>query len=115
MRVGWSKRSNAPLSSVKRYKVRFTPEAEDDLLRLYDFLLEKDLTAAEHALHAIKGAVGLLHFSPFSCRKALPDNPFLRELIIPFGSAGYIALFEIDSARTVSVLAVRHQREEDYQ
>jgi plasmid stabilization system protein ParE len=100
---------------VKRYKVRFTPEAEDDLLRFYDFLLEKDLTAAEHALHAIKAAVGLLRFSPLSCRKALRENPFLRELIIPFGSAGYIALFEIDAASTVNILAVRHQREEDYQ
>ena len=26
---------------MKRYKVRFTPEAEDDLSRLYEFLLEK--------------------------------------------------------------------------
>ena len=100
---------------MKRYSVRFTPEAEDDLLRLYDFLLEKDVTAAERALDAIKGAVELLRFSPFSCRKALPGNPFLRELIIPFGSAGYVALFEIESSSTVSILAVRHQREEDYQ
>jgi len=100
---------------VKRYKVRFTPEAEDDLLRLYDYLLDKDVTAAERALDAIKEAVELLRFSPFSCRKALPDNPFLRELIIPFSSAGYIALFEIDSTSTVNILALRHQREEDYQ
>lgn len=100
---------------MKRFKVRFTPEAEDDLLRRYDFLLEKDVTAAERALDAIKGAVELLRFSPFSCRKALPDNPFLRELIVPFGSAGYVALFEIDANRTVNILTVRHQREEDYQ
>ena len=100
---------------MKRYKVRFTPEAEDDLLRLYDYLLDKDVTAAERALDAIKEAVELLRFSPFSCRKALADNPFLRELIIPFGSAGYIALFEVDSTSTVNILALRHQREEDYQ
>jgi plasmid stabilization system protein ParE len=100
---------------VKRCSVRFTPEAEDDLMRLYDFLVEKDVTAAERALDAIKGAVELLRFSPFSCRKALPRNPFLRELIIPFGSAGYVALFEIESSSTVSILAFRHQREEDYQ
>ena len=99
---------------MNRYRVFFTPEAEDDLLRLYDFLLEKDLTAAERALEAIKEAVELLRFSPFSCRKVLRDNPFLRELVIPFGSAGYVALFEIVSDRTVNILAVRHQREEDY-
>jgi plasmid stabilization system protein ParE len=100
---------------VQRYRVRFTPEAEDDLIRLYDFLLEKDVTAAERALDAIKGAVEFLRFSPFSCRKALPRNPFLRELVVPFGSTGYVALFEIESSSTVSILAVRHQREEDYQ
>jgi plasmid stabilization system protein ParE len=55
---------------VKRYKVRFTPEAEDDLLRLYDFQLERDVSAAERALEAIKAAVDVLRFSPFSCRKA---------------------------------------------
>ena len=100
---------------MERYKVRFPPEAEDDLLRLYDFLLDKDVTAAERALDAIREAMELLRFSPFSCRKALADNPFLRELIIPFGSAGYVALFEIESDNTVFVLALRHQREEDYQ
>ena len=89
-------------------------EAEDDLLRLYDFMLEQDLSVADRALQAIKGAVEILRFSPFSCRKAVPENPFLRELIIPFGSAGYVALFEIESSNTVNILAVRHQREEDY-
>lgn len=99
---------------MKRYKVRFTLEAEEELLRLYDFLLEKNLNAAEHALDATKEAIGLLRFSPFSCRKAQADNSFLRELIIPFGSSGYVALFEIDTKSTVNILAVRHQREEDY-
>ena len=100
---------------MKRYKVRFTLEAEDDLLRLYDFLLERNVRAAERALDAIRGGVELLRFSPFSFRKALPDNPFLRKLIIPFGSAGYVALFEIEPGGVVNILAVRHQREEDYQ
>jgi plasmid stabilization system protein ParE len=100
---------------VKRYKVRFTPEAEDDLLRLYDFLLERDVSAAERALDSIKAAVALLQFSPFSCRKATRNNAFLRELVIPFGAGGYVALFEIEARDKVSVLAVRHQREEDYQ
>ena len=100
---------------MKRYRVRFTPEAEDDLLRLYDFLLDKDVSAAERALDAIRQTIELLRFSPFSCRKAIADNPFVRELIIPFGSAGYVALFEIGSNGAVTILAVRPQREEDFQ
>jgi hypothetical protein len=35
-------------------------------------------------------------------------------LIIAFGVSGYVAPFEIDGAKTVTVLAVRHQREDDY-
>jgi plasmid stabilization system protein ParE len=99
---------------MKRYAVRFTPEAEDDLLRLYDWLLERDIAAAGRAVNAIRAAVEVLQFSPFSCRKVAREKPFLRELIIPFGGGGYVALFEIDS-RSVTILAVRHQREEDYQ
>jgi plasmid stabilization system protein ParE len=98
---------------VKRFRIRFTPEAEEDLLRLYEFLLEKDLASAERALESIKRAIELLRYSPFSCRKAGADDPFIRELIIPFGSAGYVALFEIESNSTVNIIAVRHQREDD--
>jgi hypothetical protein len=35
-------------------------------------------------------------------------------LIIPFGSSGYVALFEIENRDTVTLLAMRQQREEDY-
>lgn len=96
------------------YRVRFTLEAEEDLLRLYEFLLEKDIGAAERAMSAINAGIDLLRFSPFSCRKAKPGLPLVRELVIPFGNAGYVALFEIDDPRTVTILAVRHQREDDY-
>ena len=35
-------------------------------------------------------------------------------MVIPFGSAGYVALFEIENNETVTILIIRHQREEDY-
>ena len=84
---------------------------------LYEFAVARDdddWTTAERALDAIRNGLGLLASSPFSCRKAVSDNTFLRELIIVFGASGYVALFEIDDAKTVTVLAVRHQREDDY-
>lgn len=101
---------------MNRFKVRFTPEAEGDLLRLFDFLLEHEIATAERARFAITKAVELLEVFPFACRKALggDGNPFLRELIIPFADSGYVALFEIQDENTVTILAVRHQREEDY-
>lgn len=98
------------------YRIRFTREAEDDLERMFDFLLEKDVGAAEKAEAAIYKAVELLQFFPFSCRKAEEEAvpPSLRELLIPFGGAGYVTLFSIDDDKTVTIVAVRHQREDDY-
>jgi plasmid stabilization system protein ParE len=96
------------------YRVRYTKAARDDLLRMFAFLLERDLQAAAQAREAIGKSIAFLQEFPFSCRKAQPDNPFLREMVIPFGAAGYVALFEIEDSKTVTVLAIRHQREDDY-
>ena len=97
-----------------KYRVRYTKAAKEDLLRLHKFLVENDLEAAQRALGAIGKSIGLLQDFPFTCRKASPDNPFLREMVISFGVGGYVALFEIEADNFVTVLAVRHQREEDY-
>lgn len=96
------------------FRVRYTKAARQDLLRLYEFLLKRDLQVARRARNAILKAMDFLKDFPFACRKADPANPFLRELIIPFGAAGYVALFEIEDPNTVTILAVRHQREDDY-
>ena len=96
------------------YRVRYTLEAKEDLERLYLFLLEQDLQAARRAKDAITRGMGFLKDFPFACRKAIPDNPFLREMLISFGHSGYVVLFEIEDKTTVTILAMRHQREEDY-
>jgi plasmid stabilization system protein ParE len=96
------------------YRVRYTGAARKDLRRLYGFLLDQDVRAARRARNAIAKSIELLREFPFSCRKASPENPFLRELVITFGAAGYVALFEIENNETVTILAVRHQREDDY-
>jgi plasmid stabilization system protein ParE len=96
------------------YRVRFTPEARSDLERLYGFLLEQDPNAAERALSIIERGFSILEEFPLACRRAQGAEPFFRELLIPFGEAGFVALFEIEDQGIVTVLAVRHQREDDY-
>ena len=100
------------------FVVRYSTSARDDLTRLYEYLLDRaataeDLELAERALGAITAAVDSLSRSPFIYRKA-GSSPFLRELLIPSGSIGYVALFEIEDASTVTILALRHQLEDDY-
>ncbi len=94
--------------------MRFAPAAAQDLQRLFDFLVEQDLAAAEGARTAIGKAIEFLEVFPFSCRKASQEDPLLRELVISFGDSGYVALFEIEDRENVTVLALRHQREDDY-
>ena len=102
------------------FRVRLTRDAESDLDRLFDFLVERelardggDLDLPEQAMVALHAGIATLKSSPFTCRKA-GDSPFLRELIVPFGRSGYVALFEIENDYTVTVVAIRHQREDDY-
>lgn len=96
------------------FRVRISKAAQDDLERLLAFLAPVDYPAALRARAAIERAYGFLSDMPFACRKVDDANPFLRELLIPFGGAGYVALFEIEAGNAVTVLAVRHQREDDY-
>ncbi len=101
------------------FAVRYADSARDDLLRLFDFLLDRartaaDFDAAQAAIDAIRDAIERnLSRSPFVYRKA-GDSPFLRELLIPCGASGYVALYEINDAAHVTVLALRHQLEDDY-
>jgi plasmid stabilization system protein ParE len=99
------------------YRVRFTDDARTDLLELHEFLAAESPEAADRALGTIERGLGLLEEFPWSCRRAtgpaLGSGRF-RELVLRFGRRGYVALFEIEDEETVTVLAVRHQREGDY-
>ncbi len=86
---------------------------------MFDYLLERAKTAedfdlAQLAVDVIQDTAGRsLSRTPFGYRK-VGDSPFLRELLIPFRGAGYVALYEIKNAAHVTVLAVRHHLEDDY-
>jgi plasmid stabilization system protein ParE len=101
------------------FAVRYTDMARGDLLRLFDFMLERahsaeDFDTAQRALDIIRSEIEThLNRTPFIYRKA-GVSPSLRELIIAFGSAGYVALYEIEGNAHVNILALRHQLEDDY-
>ena len=96
------------------YQIRYTKAAKSDIVRLYGFLLEHDPAAARKALAQIEKGIKFLQDFPFTCRKPTPEDPFLREMLISFGAKGYVVLFEIETNNMVTILALRHQREEDY-
>jgi plasmid stabilization system protein ParE len=100
------------------FSVRLTREALDDLQRLEEFIVELASKHGDHdlpvrAIEAIRREFRILQTNPYTCRKA-NSNPLERELVIPFGGSGYVALFEITSEHDIAVSAIRHQREDDY-
>ncbi|MEH7880291.1 type II toxin-antitoxin system RelE/ParE family toxin [Rhizobium laguerreae] len=96
------------------FELKYTQTFYEDLGRLADFLIERDPDLAERAINAIQKALMILQDFPLMARRASADDPLLRELVVPFGSAGYVILFKVMNETSVTVLAVRHQREEDY-
>lgn len=97
-----------------KIEVRFTLDAEEDLHRLYQFLLDlgddKGLVIAENAFAALQKGLEYISFSPWGGRRVEGLAPTFRELIVSWGDSGYVLLYEIEED-VITVLAVRHQRE----
>ncbi len=86
--------------------------AADDLEQLADFLLDR---MPEEAVRTVDLVVDALHIPEQHPRIGRPIELGLRELVISRGRTGYLALYEYDeSSDLVIVLAIRHQREQDY-
>lgn len=101
------------------FKVEFTPEADANMDGLFDLLLDRAETVEEamrayEAVEAIRiAAKSHLATTPYSYRK-VGQRPTLRELIVTFGSTGYVLRFDIRTPELVLVIGARHQREEDF-
>lgn len=94
--------------------VILSARAQTDISRLHKFLAEKDPTAAKRAVLAIRDAFMPLRHAPMIGRP-VEDHDDLRELVIDFGTSGYLALYcHEPSLDAVTILAVKHQREDDY-
>ncbi|UZE15670.1 type II toxin-antitoxin system RelE/ParE family toxin [Pseudomonas sp. B21-054] len=91
-----------------------TAGAGEGLERCRRFLLEKDPQVTRRAAQAIEQQLMRLETDPHVGRP-VDDMPELRELVIAFGDAGYVALYRfVPAEETVYVLAFRHQREAGY-
>jgi plasmid stabilization system protein ParE len=87
-------------------------EAVADLERLTDFLAASAPEAALETVDIILDGLHILSSHPLVGR---PLGHGLRELVISRGRTGYLALYRYDAqADVVLVLALRHQRENDY-
>lgn len=95
------------------YIVNWTENASQGLKNLYLFLADKNEEAAKSALMAIREKAMLLEQFPNVGRPAEEFEPEYRELLIPFGGAGYVLIYEV-LGDFVYVLAIKHQKEAGY-
>jgi len=101
------------------FAVDFSDQAKQDIGRLFEFLLLRATTPDEfervqETIDELRLAIELqLARAPFNYRKAGSD-PLRRELVVPVGATGHVALYDILPPSLVLVLAVRHQLEDDY-
>ena len=95
-----------------------TEGAVQGLVRCRRFLVEKKPQASMRAGEVIERQFTQLEIEPEiepEISRPFNDQPELRELIIPFGDSGYIALYHFDiETDSVYILAFRHQKEAGY-
>lgn len=88
-------------------------EAAEDLERLVDFVARTTPEIAADTVELILNGLKILSRHP-NIGRPMPHG--MRELVISRGRTGYVALYSYDEQDdSALVLAVRHQREDDYQ
>jgi toxin ParE1/3/4 len=96
-------------------KLEWSPNALFGVQRAYRFLVGKDRNAAKAAADTIRKQAAILKQFPNAGRPADDLEPEHRELLIPFGAAGYVLLYRFDEDKAVvTILAIRHQKEVGY-
>lgn len=87
--------------------IAYSRRALADLERLTAFLLEEHQQAAAAAVRAMIEDIRVLERHPYIGRRVRGE---LRELVIGYGRAGYVAMYRA-TLGGVQVLAIRRQRE----
>ena len=95
-------------------RIIITEGAVHGLERCRLFLAEKNPLAAARAARAIAQHFELLETEP-EIGRPWEELPQLREILIPFGDSGFVALYRYEpNDNALYVLAFRHQKEAGY-
>lgn len=93
-------------------RIIYTPTAIADLIRLAKFLGTKDKIVAKRAVTIIRSEIAKVAVLPDRYRP-VPDMMHFREIIIDFGSSGYIARFRHENGGDIFIVRIKHQLEND--
>jgi len=92
-------------------RLRYTDGALADIDRLYLFLAEKNVDAAQRAVSEILEQIKILKQHP-KLAPVAEDDPDSRDWVIRFGKSGYVARYWLDEdIDEIVIAAIRHQKE----
>jgi plasmid stabilization system protein ParE len=94
-------------------QIIYTETAIADLVRLRDFLKTRSPEASKRAVSIIRKAIENASVFPERFRP-VPDLMDYREIIIDFGSSGYIARFRYEQGGDIYIVRIKHQIENEY-
>jgi plasmid stabilization system protein ParE len=97
-------------------QIIYSDQSNRDLARLSEFMAKIEPTLRSRVVITIVNAIEQLKTFP-EIAKPSQDKKYqhMRELFIPFGAAGYAALYEYqEKTDTVLIASIRHVREAGY-
>jgi len=89
--------------------IRFSPDAALDIERVREFLDINNPEAAKRALRTIFAALDRV--AEFADLGRPTEDADIRQVVIPFGAAGYIVRYTVLEGGDVLVLRLWHGRE----
>lgn len=92
--------------------IKYSVQAIADLKRLHDFLATQDKDVAKRAVSVIRDALHKAAFMPERFRP-VEGKMYQREVIINFGTSGYIARFRHLPNGDITIARIKHQKEDD--
>ena len=93
-------------------RLSLSGRSQSNLVRIFEFYAREDPMLAARVVTYIRSYLNELTSNPQTGRRT--DEGF-RELVIPFGKAGFVALYDYNEAHgLVHVASIRHQREAGY-
>jgi plasmid stabilization system protein ParE len=95
-------------------KIVLSKSALSKLNHIKSFYAQRDPKIGDRAVDEIEAALLVLLSHP-EIGRPFEGSALRRELVIPFGSSGFISLYEIDKAEDrIVIVALRHQREDGF-
>jgi plasmid stabilization system protein ParE len=90
-------------------KIVWLDQAVDDLVRLREFIGDKNREAASRAVITIRNTVTILRDYP-DIIHPVENLPDFHDLVVPFGAGTYITRYRIEGD-TVYIVGIRHSKE----